>query len=62
MEDKEIKIRCIDFATRGGGIHGFVPGQIVKHAEVFYNWVTEGNEDKPKMAPQKPKKPKRKRG
>lgn len=65
MDNKEIKTRCIDFATRGAGIHGFVPGQIIKHAEVFYNWVTEGNEDTPKVewpqsgattkAPSKPK-------
>jgi len=55
MDDKEIRTRCIDFATRGAGIHGFVPGQIVKHAEVFYNWVTEGDADTPVPVPSKPK-------
>ena len=55
MEDNEIRIHCIDFATRGGGVNGFVASQMINHAKVFYNWVTKGDEDTPVPVPAKPK-------
>lgn len=62
METQDIKLKCLDFATRGAGVNGFVPTQIVKQAEVFYDWVTEGGADNQDKTRVKPKVTRRKRG
>jgi len=45
MEKHDIKLKCVDFATRHAGVQGFVASQVVNKANVFYEWVTEGDAD-----------------
>jgi len=43
MEKHEIKLKCLDLATRDSGVQGFVVSAVVNKAKGFYEWVTEGD-------------------
>ena len=45
MEKQDIKLRCIDYATRSNSVEGSASTRIVNQAKVFYEWVTEGDAD-----------------
>ena len=51
MEKHDIKVKCLDFATRHAGVQGFVASQVVNKANVFYEWVIEGDADNRKKRP-----------
>lgn len=60
MDNAEIKLKCLDLATRDTGVAGFVGSRIINSAKQFYEWVIE--EEKPLAAPQKsPGRPKKAR-
>lgn len=63
MEKHEIKLKCLDLATRDSGTVGFVVGQVLIKAKGFYKWVTEGDADnQDKKTRVRPKSTQRKRG
>ena len=43
MEKHDIKLRCLDIATRDSGVQGFVVSQVLNKAKGFYDWVIEGD-------------------
>ena len=43
MENHEIKLQCLNYATRSNSVEGSASSRIVKQAMVFYEWVTEGD-------------------
>jgi len=43
MEKHDIKLKCLDLATRDAGKVGFVVSQVLDKAKGFYKWVTEGD-------------------
>ena len=58
MDTPEIKLKCLELATRDSGINGFVPSRIVDVGKQFYEWVTEEDklEEAPRRLPGRPKK------
>ena len=43
MENHDIKLKCLDLATRDSGTVGFVISEVVRKAKGFYDWVIEGD-------------------
>lgn len=43
MEKHDIKLKCLDLATRDAGRVGFVVSQVLDKAKGFYEWVIEGD-------------------
>ena len=51
MEKHDIKLKCLDLATRDSGVQGFVVRVIVDKAKGFYEWVTEGDAETQEKRP-----------